>query len=256
MLADSTSSVPSPALRSPLPVPSVLRPSRTSPSKAAVAAVPAERADALGLAQLLVSRLCHDLSGAVGVTASATDLLGPGPEPEADGVALLADAGRRAAARLAFFRAAFGFDTPGRTMTVGELRALAEPALDRPRLRSAWPQAAEQADEIPAALARIVLCLALLASEALPRGGTVRIAVRRGAEGLSVEAEGTGARLTPAVLDALRATGCADLTSATVVGYFAQVLAGRASASVAADAVEGLVRFSLNPLGAAGRRPH
>ncbi|MFO1154535.1 MAG: histidine phosphotransferase family protein [Rhodospirillales bacterium] len=219
-------------------------------------------ADPLGLAQLLTSRMCHDLSGAIGVTASAEDLIGVGADVEEDAVSLVADAGRRAAARLAFFRAAFGFERASRNMPLAELRALVEPALGRPRLGFAWDVAADgptaDSSELPAATGRLALCLVLLASEALPRGGTVRLSEDRSLSHhrLSIEAEGVGARLTPQALAALRATDCQDLTSANVVGYYAQVLARCVAAEIAFDVAEGKVRLSLTPIGAEGSQRH
>ncbi len=211
----------------------------------------ADPADALNLAQLLTSRMCHDLSGAIGVTASAEDIIGPGPELEADALALIADAGRRAAARLAFFRAAFGFSGTSRKMTRSEVQALIEPALDRPRLRFEWRENAQSAATEEAELSplagRIVLCLALIASEALPRGGTVRVVFGASSErSFTVEAEGPAARLTPQVLQALQAADCGGLTSSTVIGYYAQLLATRVAADIIPEVGDGSVCLSLS----------
>jgi hypothetical protein len=100
--------------------------------------------------------------------------------------------------------------------------------------------------------------MALLASEALPRGGTIRVTTGSSPVqyGISIEAEGAGARLLPQVLQALQTPSCGELTSATVVGYYSQVLAGRLAASVTTEVGEGGVRLSLAPLDFRGSRPH
>ena len=105
---------------------------------------------------------------------------------------------------------------------------------------------------------RILLCLTLLASEALPRGGTIRVTTGGGLSrsGVSIEAEGPGARVTPQVLQALAAADCGELTSATVVGYYAQVLAGRMAAAVVTDGGDGRIRLSFTPAGSGGGRRH
>ena len=136
-------------------------------------------------------------------------------------------------------------------MPVSEVRALVETAFDRPRLRFEWhaadPKGVTAAD-LPPVAARIVLCLTLIASEALPRGGTIRIKTAGGlvGSGLAVEAEGPTARLAPEALQALQAADCRDLTSSTVVGYYVQMLADRFAATVVTDVDDGRVRLSLS----------
>lgn len=222
-----------------------------SPRQGADEAAEPRSLDSLALAQLLTSRMCHDLSGAIGVTAAADDIIGPGPELDLEAISLVADAGRRAAARLAFFRAAFGFDRASGGISIAEVRALVEPALDRPRLHFAWNEAEDTATaltsrELPAAAGRLVLCLALLASEALPRGGTIRVTTSGfPRNGLWIEAEGVGARVLPQVVQALQAPDGGDVTSSTVVAYYIRMRAAELGLRIGADLDEGRVRLSV-----------
>jgi len=73
----------------------------------------------------------------------------------------------------------------------------------------------------------------LIATEALPRGGTVSIKVSR-AQGwfkARIRAAGTEARLPQSSLDAYSVGSCVDLTPRTVVGFYA----GRLSAQLQAQ---------------------
>lgn len=191
------------------------------------------------LAQLLSSRICHDLIGPIGIAAATDDLRDVDDRIDEEALALVADSARTAAARLAFFRFAFGFGprAEGETNSA-TLASLLNDALASSRLRIEWSafgrEQSATGSAIPVPVARLVLCLALMASEALPRGGTLAIGMRRTNERLSivVSASGVGARLPSAAFDAYQATSCADLTPRTVVGYYAGQLATRLNASL------------------------
>lgn len=227
---------------------------RGRPSAPAVeTGAPETRTAETTLAELLASRMCHDLSGPIGVAADARDLIATDDAPgvDAEGLALVADSARLAAARLAFFRAAFGFcaDT-GRPMPVAALAALTRAALASPRLAIAVADDAG-APPLPAPVARLALCLALVAGEALPRGGVVTVTATTTTPGttpgtlLAVDADGPGARLAPPARAAIDAADGRDLTARTVVGHYARLLAERLGARlVIADTPE-RVRFAV-----------
>ena len=134
--------------------------------------------DDLTLAELLCARLCHDLSGPVGAAAAGAELLDDLGEAALDGdtLGLVAASAAAAAARLKFFRAAFG--PTGRTQDAGALRALIEGYLDSstsaaaPILGLDWRVTGT---EPPAATARLLLNLVLIARDALPRGGAIEV---------------------------------------------------------------------------------
>ncbi|MFN7635122.1 MAG: histidine phosphotransferase family protein [Acetobacteraceae bacterium] len=132
--------------------------------------VPGVTSDELTLAQDLAARVCHDLGGAVGIVAGMLDLVG-----DADGEAL-ADAREGAAElrrRLLLWRAATGGAGP---LALSDLSDLSKGQLAGGRatlsLKSAPPLSAESG--------QILLLAAMVAAEALPRGGTVEIASESG----------------------------------------------------------------------------
>lgn len=121
------------------------------------------------LARTLCARLCHDLSGAIGSLAGALDLLPEGGEELLDVAQESAAALRQ---RLRLFSAAWGGPTEAmQPAAMAELLAGA-PAAPRVRFDLAG---LEPAVALPAPLVPIALNAALLAAEALPRGGTVRL---------------------------------------------------------------------------------
>ena len=130
----------------------------------------------LSLAELLCARLCHDLSGPVGAAAAGAELLGElgGDGIDGDTLGLVAASAAAAAARLKFFRAAFG--PGGRDQACGPLRELISGYLESsqsaaaPQIALDWRIAAA---DLPASTTRLVLNLVLIARDSLPRGGTI-----------------------------------------------------------------------------------
>jgi len=163
------------------------------------------------LAELLCARLCHDLSGPVGAAAAGAELLDELGEAGIDGdtLGLVATSAAAAAARLKFFRAAFG--PGGRDQATAPLRELIEGYLASSQSAAApdvsldWRVATA---ELPATTARLLLNLVLIARDALPRGGAITVEMA-GACG-TVTARGTPASLTEEAHSVLVEAGAAD----------------------------------------------
>ena len=165
---------------------------------------------ALRLAQALCARLCHDLGGPVGMVAAVLEM-GLGGDPGGDpggGRAAGAEAAGEAAqialesaqairARLRLWRAACGGDTG--PMPAAGLAELLGPVLagGRVSLHAALP--AETV--LPPAAAQLGLVAAMLAVEALPRGGVVQLA--GSADELQLLLDGPNARWPSALTAAL-----------------------------------------------------
>lgn len=125
--------------------------------------------DALVLAEILTTRLCHDLAGHVSALTSAVEVLRDDPIPDPEALDLANDAGIALVNRLRLARSAWG--RVGGPMAVDELRALAE-ALPHRGVRMALDGVDDSGSFAPAA-ARLTLNVLLLAAEALPLGGIV-----------------------------------------------------------------------------------
>lgn len=183
-----------------------------------------ESAD-LRLAQLLCSRLCHDLIGPAGAINAGLELLADDGGRDDATVALLDSSARRITRQLTFFRSAFGLRGGGRTTeSVEEARSAAAALLTGSRMALEWPPGGEA----PSNLLRLVLCLILMAVEALPRGGRIRVELGQGEGELlaAVHAQGRGAALPTGVVEAL-ASGCGaeSLSARNVPAAYAARLA-------------------------------
>ncbi len=147
-------------------------------------------ADDLRLAQLLCSRLCHDLAGPAGAVANGLELL-EDTAGDAATRALLAASSRRLGRGLALYRAAFGLSGGRPQMPLAKARALAVDYLDGSKLILDWPD--DSAHEVVGAdFGRLLLSVVLLAAGLLPRGGHIRLDVVASPAPGEVVCEATG----------------------------------------------------------------
>lgn len=147
--------------------------------------------DPITLAQDLAARICHDLGGPVGTIGGMLDLAAAG---DAEAVAAAKDAARELCRRLLLWRAAAGAAGP---VPLPEVPALARGLLGGGRAELRLPPAAEA----PAEAGQMLLLAAMVAAEALPKGGVVEIAAD--GAGFLVLAEGPLRRWPPALLAGL-----------------------------------------------------
>lgn len=193
----------------------------------------------LRVAELLCSRLCHELINPVGAVNNGIELLSDlteAADPEA--MALIAQSAKSAAARLHFYRLAYG-EAVGvaADLTLGEALAVAGSVIETNRVHLAGQgqgsdRSADAAYRLTRPVLKLLLNVLVLGAEALPRGG--RLAVGLGSHGdgtaLEVSAEGDQAGLTSETQAALEGRiDAGTLTARTVHAYFA----GRLSEALA-----------------------
>lgn len=204
------------------------------------------RAD-LRLAELVCSRLCHDLAGLTGAIANGVDLIAESAGvPDAEALALIGDSARQANARIAFFRAAFGASTPAQSLI--EAASLAEGVLAGGSVRLILPADAAAHGKISPDGVRQFLALILAAAGTLPRGGTIEIEAADLPEGIAagLSASGAGAILKPDLAAALGANSTPETVSPRDVhGYWAGLWARVSGARVEAIQGEGTVRLAV-----------
>jgi histidine phosphotransferase ChpT len=193
--------------------------------------------DELRLAELLCSRLCHDLVSPVGAVNNGIELLEEfGGENGGDGEAmkLIASSGKQAARRLQFYRVAFGQAGTQLAQPLADVRELVDGIFDGGKLKVEW-ESGGAAPAIPG-WGKLLCNLVSLASEALPRGGTLKVSVAEAGGGarLQVAASGQGCRLNDEVRQALEpGTKVEQLSPRGVQPFFAARLAERMGGKLA-----------------------
>ena len=162
--------------------------------------------DAVELASLLCSRLCHDLMSPVGALNNGLELLADEQDPEMRDkcLELLADSARAPANKLKYFRVAFGAAGGfGDEIDTREAQAALE-GLFGPERRIELGWLVEE-DKLSKGALKLLLNLALLAGDALVRGGRLDIGAERGEDMLElvIRAEGPRILLDPVLRDTL-----------------------------------------------------
>lgn len=194
------------------------------------------------IAQLLCSRLCHDLAGTSGaVNAGLELLLDPGAlsEDGPDGpLGLVSSSARQLNQKLSYYRVAFGFGGgQSGTLEVQQISDLASDFFAPSNVSLDWSlgNGAETPVVLPAGSGKLLLNLLLLGAECLPRGGTlsVRLVVMEEGIGAAVSAQGQAARIKDDTRPALNPeTPAETLTAYTVQGHFTALLAAELGCSL------------------------
>lgn len=186
----------------------------------------------LKVAQLLCSRVCHDLISPAGAINAGLELMAENPKGDiADAMALSSESARQLTAKLSFFRAAFG--ATSQAMTLDQLIGLGRGFVGQGGVRIDAPNA-EGTSTVPAAGVRLALAIVMLGVGALPRGGALelRIAALPDGLGIALKASGKGAALKDDVKTALALPDADALTARNVHGYLAAALAAERGAGI------------------------
>ncbi len=191
------------------------------------------------VAELLASRLCHDLVGPIGAVNNGMELL----EDEDlgmsdDAIQLSANSARQAASILQFYRLAYGMTCGRIGDDLGDLRQLATGFLATSKTPLDWPTVEQPAGDMPEGLGKLLLNVIVLGEECLPRGGTLGVSLAEGPAGLevAVTAQGTGARLREeSQIVLIDDMVIEELTPRNVHGYFTRLLAQRMGSDLNID---------------------
>ena len=156
--------------------------------------------DAIDLASLLCSRLCHDLLSPVGALNNGLELVADEQDPDMRErcMDLVAESAKSTANKLKFFRLAFGAAGGfGDEVDTGEARVSVEGlyGVDK-RIELGWMVAD---DKMAKGAVKLLLNLAMIAGDALVRGGRLDIGAekRGGALEMVIRAEGPRILLDP-----------------------------------------------------------
>ena len=200
------------------------------------AAPPMAGEDALELASLLCSRLCHDMLSPVGALSNGLELLAEERDPAMRQrcMELHEQSARTSADKLKFFRLAFGAAGGfGDEVPAAEPQALiAALVAANTRLTLNWQVGMAM---MPKPAVKVLLNLSLIGIEALVRGGTLDIAAEPRGKGVELVIRAAGPRIAfdPNVGRALAGDlPRAELSSRTAPAAMIAALAARAGGHI------------------------
>ena len=157
--------------------------------------------EALDLAALLCSRVCHDLISPVGAVVNGIEVMEDDADEQTKAFAidLIKKSANTASARLQFCRIAFGAaGSAGASIDLGDAEGVARGMLEDEKTKLRWglPRVL-----LPKNRVKLLLNLLLLAGGTIPRGGSLAIEpIGEGdTMGFKVTASGLNSRIPPAV---------------------------------------------------------
>lgn len=155
--------------------------------------------------ELLASRICHDLISPVSAMNNGLEFLADaGPAAAKEAMDLLGYSATTASAKLQALRLVYGAGGADSNIRLDDIRQTMENLVGQEgRVRLEWAEDTVPAPaEMGSGYAKLLAAVIMIAIEALPRGGTVRISGHDG--GARIAAEGMGAGLREGVEEALK----------------------------------------------------
>jgi len=191
--------------------------------------------NAVDLASLLCSRLCHDLMSPVGALNNGIELLADESDPDMREkcLELLADSARATANKLKFFRLAFGAGGGfADEIDAREAQAALEGLFGgEGKVELGW---VVKDEKLPKGAIKLLLNLALLAGDALVRGGRLDVGAERTDAGIEIAVRGEGPRilLDPVLRETLATGGGGSIEPRAAGAWLAHSLAAEGGGSI------------------------
>jgi len=191
---------------------------------------------AVDMASLLCSRLCHDLISPVGSFYNGLELLADENDPEmrAQCMELLTDSARKTSSRLRFYRLAFGTASGlGDTIDPAEVHGALQGHFDKhSRINLHWLNGGEPMSRTAV---KLLLNLAMIGGDALLRGGDLYVGAEKSGFGVEivVRAEGPRLLIDEDVRKALQGDQVnGDAATRAAAAIFAHLLASEAGGQI------------------------
>jgi histidine phosphotransferase ChpT len=188
---------------------------------------PVPAPDALELAALLCSRVCHDLISPVGAIVNGLEVFDDNPKPEDREFALdlIRKSAKTASARLQFCRLAFGAaGSSGAQIDLGDAQNMARGHLEDGKTTITWnlPRVL-----LPKNRAKLLLNMLVIAQQTIPRGGVLTVDPVGEEErlGFRVAASGLNARMPQNIADLLSSASAPAFDAHAVQPYYTRLLA-------------------------------
>ena len=184
--------------------------------------------DALDLAALLCSRVCHDLISPAGAIVNGLEVLedkGSDEETKTFALDLIKKSAKTASARLQFCRLAFGAaGSAGAQIDLGDAQTMARGHLEDGKTSITWnlPRILLAKNRV-----KLLLNMMVIAQQTIPRGGVLTVDKIGEAEtmGFRVTASGLNARMPQNIADLLSSAHSGSVDAHAVQPYYTRLLA-------------------------------
>ncbi len=166
--------------------------------------------DQLRMAELLCTRLCHDLTGPIGAVNNGAEFLSEeGFNLQNQAVELIVSSAFSAVTRLQFYRMAYGQMRDHGEANLSDKQKLATDFFIDSKVMLDWPDSHADAAGVSISLkmSRLIFNLLIIASSVLIRGGTISVRIMMDAQSrkmLTVTAQGANLKLDEEIDRALK----------------------------------------------------
>lgn len=134
------------------------------------------------MAELLSTRLCHDLTGPIGAVNNGAEFLSEeGFNMQGQAVELIVSSAFSAVSRLQFYRLAYGNMKESGEASLADKQKMAADFFTGSKITLDWPDTQTDAAGVSVSLkmARLIFNLLILASGALIRGGVISLRIQQ-----------------------------------------------------------------------------
>lgn len=165
------------------------------------------------LAEMLCTRLCHDLTGPIGAVNNGAEFLAEeGFDMHNEAMQLVLNSAVEAVNRLQFYRQAYGRAGDSGEASLSDKKQLAEAFFASTKITLDWPDAHTDASGIAVSqkLARLLLNILIISGNALIKGGTLSVRLAQGDDGekrIHISARGDAVKLDPELVAILKGQG-------------------------------------------------
>ena len=187
------------------------------------------------IAELLCTRLCHDLTGPIGAVNNGVEFLSEeGDDMQEQAIELISNSAQEAVTRLQFYRYAYGKVSDSGESSISDKQPLLEEFFKGLKIAIDWQENGKPACTLNGGMMRLLCNIMLIASSTLLKGGVLRVVC--GKEGLSVSATGPMLKWEADMQSVLEGRASLDsLTPKSVQIFMTRQLAAAQNAHVATD---------------------
>lgn len=190
------------------------------------------------LAEMLCTRLCHDLTGPIGAVNNGAEFLSEeGFDMQGEAMQLIVSSAHEAVNRLQFYRQAYGRVNDHGEASLSEKKRLAEEFFKSTKLKLNWQDNYADASGISVSqkMARLFMNMMIVSAAAMIKGGTmeVRVAEHADVREFTLDATGEMVKLEPEMREILTGEGDPSaLSPKTAQAFLTAKLAGELGASI------------------------
>lgn len=192
------------------------------------------------LAEMIATRLCHDLTGPIGAVNNGAEFLDEeGFDMQNEAVKLIVNSAHEAVNRLQFYRQAYGRVGESGEASLSDKKKITADFFSATKIRLDWPDSHTDASGVAISqkMSRLLLNLFIIAGASAIRGGTLAVRVGQSPTGdkqIDIAISGETIKVDPETIAILKNdANDVTLTPKTVQPFLAAKLAQELNASIA-----------------------